>query len=397
VAKALENLTVLDFSRFYAGPYCTMLLRGLGAEVLKVEIPEGGDAARTIPPLTEGEESYIFVILNRGKKSITLNLNTEKGQKIARELVKEADVVVENFSPGVMDRLGLGYKDLKVINTSLIYASISGFGHTGPRSLQPAYDLIAQAMGGLMSVTGFPDNPPTKAGPAIADFWGGLNATVSILAALRHRDRTGEGQAIDISLQDSVWEITAIEHAPLYFLGEGVPQRYGNGGFNYSPYGTYPAKDGHVVIPILTVAQWEKFVKAIGRADLIGVQKYATQRERAVNRDEIDAMVSEWTKARTVIEIVNVLSNAGLPCSPIPTFDQVANDSQLLSRQMIAEVEQTVSGKLKVPGSAVKLSKTPADVSLPAPFLGEHNYEVFCELLGYSEQEIKELADDGII
>ncbi len=374
-----------------------MLLRDLGAEVIKVEIPEGGDASRTLPPFTKGGESYIFIILNRGKKSITLNLTTEKGRKIARELVREVDVVVENFSTGVMDKLGLGYEDLRGINTSLIYASITGFGHTGPRSSQPAYDIIAQAMGGLMSVTGFPNNPPTKVEPAIADFLGGLNATISILAALQYRDRTGEGQAIDLSLQDCVWAITAIEHAPSYFLSEKVPQRYGNGAFNYSPYGTYPAKDGNVVIPILTVGQWEDFVKVIGRADLISIAEYATQKERTVHRDEIDIIVSEWTKTRTVIEIVNELHNASLPCSPIPTFDQVATDPHLLSRQMITEVKQPVSGKLKVPGLAVKLSKTPGDVSFPAPFLGEHNYEVFHGLLGYSEQEIRKLAEDDII
>jgi len=195
-----------------------MLLQDLGAEIIKVEIPESGDAARSVPPITEGGEGYIFINLNRGKKSITLNLGTEKGREIARELVLKADIITENFSAGVMDRLGLGYEELSKINPSLIYASLSGFGHTGPYCSRVAFDIVAQAMGGLMSVTGFPDNPPTKVGPAMADFLGGLYTALSILAALRHKEKTGEGQTIDISLQDCIWAITAIEHAPPYFL-----------------------------------------------------------------------------------------------------------------------------------------------------------------------------------
>lgn len=397
MAEALENLKVLDFTRFYAGPFCTMLLKDLGAEVIKVEIPGSGDAARTIPPVTKGEEGYIFINLNRGKKSITLGLVSEGGRDICKDLVEKVDVVVENFALGVMDRLGLGYEQLRKINPSLIYASISGFGHTGPRSSQSAYDIVAQAMGGLMSVTGFPGSPPTKTGASIADFLGGLYSTISILAALQCREKTGEGQAIDISLQDCIWAITAIEYAPPYFLSGEVTQRCGNGLWNVTPFGTYPSKDGYVVIPIVTVGQWEDFVKVIGRADLVGVPKYATQSERINHRSEIDALVSEWTRARTVSEVVSELINAGLPCSPVPAFDEVANDPQLLSREMIVEVEQPISGKVKVPGSVFKLSKTPGDVRLPAPFLGEHNYEVYHGLLGYSEREMGKLADDGII
>jgi len=257
--------------------------------------------------------------------------------------------------------------------------------------------MVAQALGGLMSVTGFPDAPPTRAGPAIADFLGGFNATISILAALRHKEKTGEGQEIDVSLQDCIWAITSIEHAPLYFLSGRAPQRYGNGVFNVVPYGTYPTKDGYVVISIVTVGQWEDFVKVIGRADLISIPKYAVQSERIKYRDEIDDMVSEWTKVRTVAEVVNALHDASLPCSALPTFDEVANDPQLLSRDMVVEVEQPISGKVKVPGLALKLSKTPGDASSPAPFLGQHNYEVYSYVLGYSEQEIRGLSDNGII
>ena len=397
MAKALENLRVLDFTRFYAGPFGTMVLQDLGAEIIKVEIPESGDATRSVPPFTKGGEGYIFINLNRGKKSITLNLGSERGRKIARELVLNTDIVVENFGAGVMDRHGLSYEELSKINPSLIYASLSGFGHTGPYSSRAAYDIVAQAMGGLMSVTGSPDNPPTKAGPAIADFFGGLYTAISILAALRYKEKTGEGQMIDISLQDCIWDITAIEHAPPYFLNGNIPQRYGNGLFNVTLLASHPTTEGPVVICIVTVGQWEDFIKVIGRADLIGVPKYATQNDRINYRDEIDALVSEWTRARTTTDAVNELNNAGLPCSPIPTFEEVANDPHLLSRQMIIEVEQLVSGRLKVPGSVFKLSKTAGDASSPAPFLGQHNYEVYSNVLGYSQQEIAKLAHESII
>jgi len=395
--RALDDVKVLDFSRMYAGPFCTMVLRELGAEVIKVEIPGGGDGVRNIPPITQGGESYIFVNLNRGKKSITLNLDTQRGQEISKELVKKVEVVVENFTPGVMDRLGLGYEELKKVNPGLIYASLSGFGHTGPRRLQPAYDTVAQAMGGFMSVTGFPDNPPTKAGPGLADFVSPLYTTISILAALRHREKGGKGQHIDISMQDCIWAITAVQFAAIYFHTGEVPPRVGNRQLEATPFGTFPARDGYVVIAVVTVGQWENFLRVIGREDLIGVEEYATQVERLKRWQEVDAMIEEWTKTRSVKEIVETLNNAHLPCSPVPTFDEVANDPQLLSREMVIEVEQLLSGNLKVPGSVFKLSETPGEAKYSAPFLGEHNYEIFRDLLGYGEAEINKLAQEGII
>lgn len=395
--RALENLKVLDFSRMFAGPFCTMILRELGAEIIKIEIPGGGDGVRTLPPLTHAGEAHIFVNLNRGKKSITLNLDTQKGQEISKELVKKVDVVVENFTPGVMDRLGLGYEELKEINPTLIYASLSGFGHTGPRRLQTAFDTIAQAMGGFMSVTGFPDNPPTKAGPGLADFTSALYATISILAALHYREQEGKGQHIDISMQDCMWAITAVQSAAIYFQTGEVPPRMGNRQYEVTPFGVYPARDGHLVIAIVTVGQWQNFLRVIGREDLLEVEKYATQVERIKYRQEIDTIVETWTKKRSVKEIVATLNSAHLPCSPVPTFDEVANDPQLLSREMVIEVEQLLSGNLKVPGSVFKLSETPGEAKYSAPFLGEHNYEIFSDLLGYGEAEISKFAKDGIV
>ena len=381
----------------YAGPFCTMLLKELGAEVIKVEFRGSGDAVRASPPITEGGEGYIFIILNRGKKAITLDLRADEGREIAGKLIKKADILVENFTLGVMDKLGLSYEKVSKANPKLIYASLSGFGQTGPYRSQPAFGLIAQAMGGWMSITGFPDDPPTKTGPSLADFMGALYAATSILAALQYRHKTGEGQEIDISLQDCVWATTAVEFSPPYFLRGEVPQRLGNGLPDVVPWGTYPAKDGYVALPIPLAGQWETFVKLAGREDLLRDPESMTLKERVKHRSETDAIVSEWTKERMVAEVLKEMSKVHLPCAPIPTIDKVVNDPQLLSRGMITEVEQTISGKLKVPGSVFKLSKTPGDPMAPAPFLGQHNYEVYSALLGYSEEEIKKLQDEGVI
>lgn len=394
--QALGKFKVLDFTRFVAGPFCTLILQSLGAEIIKVEIPVGGDASRSTPPMTKGSESHGFIILNRGKKSITLNLETAEGCEIAKKLAERVDVVVENFSPGVMDKLGLSYEVLSNINPLLIYASISGFGQSGPRMHQTAFDMVAQAMGGLMSITGFPDSPPTRASPSIADYMGGMNAAIAILAALLYRYESGEGQSIDISMQDGVWAV-ASELFPTYLQRGSANFRLGNGHVLWTPYGTYPAKDGYIVLAIVTVGQWQKLLKVIGREDLSDVPEYATQKDRVKYRDTIDAMVSEWTKVRTTTEILNALNNANLPCSSVPTFDEVVNDTQLKHRDMIVEVEQLVSGKVKVPGSVFKLSKTRGDPYPPASFLGQHNIEIYSSLLGYSEQQILKLQERSII
>jgi len=397
MAKALEGIRVLDFSRMYAGPFCTMHLAELGAEVIKVELPGGGDAVRTVPPRTAGLESYIFVILNRGKRGITLDLGSEVGQSICRELVSKCDVLVENFTPGVMDGFGLSYERLKADNPGLIYASVSGFGHTGPYHSQVAYDTIIQSMGGLISVTGHPDSPPTKVGPAIADFLGGTYAVIAILAALKYRSRTNKGQFVDISMQDCVWLITAIQFLPHYLLTGQEPEKLGNRQIELTPFNIYPAKDGYVVIATLTVDQWQRFLRVIGREELRDVPQYATQFDRVKHVNEIDAIVEEWTRERTVAEIISQLRAADLPCAPVPTFGEVAKDPQLASRSMQVKVEQLVSGKLTVPGSVFKLSETPGEPTQPAPFLGQNNYEVYSELLGYDPGRIEKLQSEGII
>jgi len=397
MAKALEGIRILDFTRMYGGPLGTMILAELGADVIKVEVPGGGDAIRTTAPLTEGQESYRFVALNRGKRDITLNLNSEEGQRICRELVAKCDVLVENFTPGVMEGYGLGYEELKRYNPRLIYVSISGFGYTGPYRSRVAFDTIIQAMGGLISVNGFPDSPPTKVGPAIADFLGGIFSIIAILAALQYRSRTKQGQFVDISMQDCIWYITAIQFLPLYILTGKEPPRLGNRQIEVTPFSIYKAKDGYIVIGVVTVAQWQRLLEVIGREDLKDVPEYAGQATRIEHAEQIEAIVETWTRERTVDEMLNVLEAADLACSPVPTFGQVANDPQLASRNMVVDVEQIISGRLKVPGSVFKMAKTPGDATQPAPFLGEHNAEVYGELLGYDQKTIDRLQHEGVI
>jgi len=397
MAKALEGVRVLDFTRMYGGPLGTMILAELGAEIIKVEVPGGGDSIRTTAPLTEGQESYRFVVLNRGKQGITLNLHAEEGQRICKELVKKCDVLVENFTPGVMESYGLGYEQLKSHNPHLIYASISGFGSTGPYHSQVAFDTIIQAMGGLVAVNGHPDAPPTKVGPAMADFLGGIFSIIAILAALQYRTKTNQGQFVDISMQDCIWYITAIQFLPSYVLTGQEAKRLGNSQIEVTPFNIYKAKDGYIVIGVVTVDQWHRLLEVIGREDLKDVPEYAGQVTRIKYVEEIDAIVGKWTKRRTVDEMIKLLRAADLACSPVPTFGQVAKDPQLASRNMQVDVEQLISGKLRVPGSVFKMSQTPGDPTEPAPFLGQHNAEVYSKLLGYDHATIDRLQREGII
>jgi CoA:oxalate CoA-transferase len=397
MASILEGIKVLDFTQVYSGPYCTLLLRDLGAEIIKVERPESGDLTRNDIPHTEGMEGGAYIILNRGKKSITIDLKTEKGRNICMELVKKVDVLVENYSPGTMEKLGLGSKEICELNPKLIYASISAYGQTGPRRDYPGFDPVAQAMGGMTSVTGFPDNP-TRCGVSIADFTSGLFAALSIVGALFHRHKTGEGQTIDISMQDSIWQLTSIEFSPYYFLNNELPPRLGNGHAAMIPCNLYRTKDNdRVYINAGVLSQVHRLYTAMGREELINSPLGGNQNERFPHRQEIDDVITAWTKTKTTREIQDILKKADVPCTKLPSFDEVCNDPHLLSRDMIIEVEQTISGKVKTPGSLFKLSKTPGRIDYPAPFLGEHNQEILSEMLGFTEQEINKIDDEGVI
>lgn len=396
MAGALNGIKILDLTQVYSGSFCTLLLVDLGAEVIKVERPGSGDLIRNDVPNTIALEGGNFINLNRGKKSITLDLKTEQGKNICKELAKKVDVLVENFSPGTMDKLGLSSKEICALNPRLIYASISAFGQTGPLRDYPGFDPIAQAMGGMTAVTGFPDRP-TRTGVSIADFSSGHFTTTAILAALFNRQITGEGQIIDISMQDCIWQFTSIEYGPYYFLTGKVPPRIGNAHPAMIPCNLYPTLDGHVIISAGVLAQVHRLYDAMGRSDLIETPLGKNQNERVMHRDEIDAAITDWTKTKTTEEIVIILKKADVPCTRLPSFSEVCNDPQLKSRNMIVEVDQTLSGKVKAPGSLFKLSKTPGNVQYPAPLLGEHNQEIFGGMLGYSEEKITQLSNNGVI
>ena len=396
MAQALEGVRVLDFTQYLSGPHCTSVLSELGAEVIKIELPGKGEPERVAMPMTPKRESYQFLSYNRGKKSITLNLKDPKGVEIAKKLAAKADILVENFAPGGMERLGLGYEEAKKLNPGIIYASISGFGQTGPRRNDVSYDVVAQAMGGLMSVTGYADGEPLKAGISLGDYMGGYNGVIAILAALYYRTVTGEGQAIDISMQDGIWAMVFPDRAD-YFDPGIIPKRIGNKLSSSAPFGAYKAKDGSVVICTITDPQWQKVLQAMGREDLIGEQRYATRENRTKNMDEVDGLVQAWCKGKTVEDIFAILKKFGVPCSPLPTFDQVAGDPQLLSREMLVEVDQPISGKVKLIGSVYKMSKTPGDRKRRVPDVGEHNEEIYGGLLGIDAREMQKLKEENVI
>jgi len=396
MAKALEGVRVLDFTQYLSGPHCTSVLGELGAEVIKIEMPGRGEPERQAMPMTPRRESYQFLSYNRGKKSVTLNLKDPRGTDIALKLAARADVLVENFAPGSMERLSLSYDQVRGLNPRIIYASISGFGQTGPRRNDVSYDVVAQAMGGLMSVTGYPDGEPLKAGISLGDYMGGYNGVIAILAALYYRTVSGEGQAIDISMQDGIWAMVFPDRAN-YFDTHAVPRRFGNKLSSSAPFGAYNARDGYVVICTITDPQWHKVLQAMGREDLKSESRFATREDRTKNMEEVDSLVQTWCGEKTVEEVFAVLKKFGVPCSPLPTFDQVASDPQLLSRDMIVEVEQPVSGKVKLSGSVYKMSQTPGDRRKRVPEVGEHNEEVLCGLLGIEARELRKLGEEGVV
>jgi len=393
----LEGIKVLDLTSVYSGPFCTLLLKDLGAEVIKLERPESGDLIRYDIPHTEGNEGGPFIILNRGKKSLTVDLKSEKGRNICKELAKKVDVLVENFSPGTMDKLGLDSKTICALNPKLIYASISAYGQTGPLRDYPGFDPVSQAMGGMIAVTGFPEQP-VRTAVSIADFTSGMFATMSILSALYHRKATGQGQVIDISMQDCIWQLTSIEYAPYFFLNGVEPPRLGNQHAAMIPCNIYSAKDGgRVIISAGVLSQLHRLYTAMGRKELIETELGGNQAVRFKHRQEIDTLVAEWVKTKSTKEIQEILKKSDVPCTRVPAFSEVCKDPQLLSRNMIIDVDQTLSGKVKVPGSLFKMSKTPGKIDYPAPFLGENTQEILSGLLGLTDDQISKLSDEHII
>jgi len=391
---ALLGIRVLDLSRVLAGPYCTMLLADMGAEIIKLEIPGRGDDAREFPPFKDGQSLY-YTNLNRGKRSITLNLKHPEGKRVFIELVKRCDVLLENFRPGTMDRLGLGYEELKSVNPRLVYASISGFGQTGPYSSRPGYDIIGQAMGGLMSITGWPDSPPTRAGTAIGDILSALYTCIGVLAALRIRERTGEGQNVDVALVDSVY--ASLENIPQKVFVEGeVPGRIGNRYEFIYPYDSFEARDGWVIIGIANDVIWRRFLETTGLEELDDPM-YETNPSRVDHHEPIRDAIRGWVSERSVEEVVSTLNGNGVPSCPIYDLKQASEDPHIGdARKMTVEVEQPGLGRVKLLGNPIKMSETDPSPRGPAPPLGGDTDSVLRELLGLSDDEVAGLRDAGV-
>jgi formyl-CoA transferase len=380
-----------------------MMLGDLGADVVKVERPGRGDESRGWGPPFVGTpygpypgESAYFVSANRNKRSVTVNLKSSEGQEIVRGLVKESDVLVENFRTGVLDGMGLGHADLQSVNQGLVYCSISGYGRTGPYADRPGYDFVIQAEGGFMGITGPEEGPPYRVGVPIIDITAGMFAATAILAALRTRDLTGEGQLIDLSLLETQVALLA-NVASNYLVGGQVPPRLGNAHPNITPYEAFPARDRWFALAAANERQWATLCKVLDRPELEQDARFADNQARVINRQALREVLSEAFQARDAQEWLQELREAGLPCGPINTIPEVFAHPQAENRRLALEAEHETAGTVRFPGFPYKFSATPAQVRLPPPRLGQHTREVLVELLGYSDERVTEFQAQGII
>ena len=396
MAGTLDGITVVDFSRVLAGPYCTMLLADMGADVIKIEQPGKGDDTRAWGPPYLGDQSGYYLAVNRNKRGIAIDLKSDAGRQIALDLVRNADVVVENFRVGVMEKLGLGYDELRAIKPDLIYCSISGFGRSGPYSSRPGYDLIAEAMSGFMSVTGEPEGVGMRAGVAIGDVTTGMMASNMILAALLHRERTGEGQLVEAALLDTIvgWLI----NANLYYLitGENQP-RTGNAHALVVPYQEFQAADLPMIITAGNDRLFAALCATIDRPDLPEDPRFRTNSDRIANRAELAMLIEAELARKPAAEWAELLEAAGVPSAPINTMAEVFADPHVLARQMLVEVEHATLGSIQLPGVPMKFSATDAAVRSAPPVLGQHTREVLRERCNMDDAAIDELAAAGVV
>ncbi|MBI4879719.1 MAG: CoA transferase [Planctomycetes bacterium] len=392
----LDGIVVLDLSRILAGPYCTMMLGDLGADVIKVERPGSGDDTRTWgPPFAGGEAAY-YLCLNRNKRSLTLDLAKPAGRGIALDLARKADVLVENFSPGVTDKLGIDWRAVSAINPRLVYCSITGYGPDGPYRDRTGYDMVVSAVGGLMGITGEEDGGPVKAGVAITDVTTGLMAQGAITAALLHRERTGCGQKIDLSLLEA--QVAALVNIGSNYLVAGKKaRRWGTAHESIVPYQAFQAKDGHIAIAAANDKLWQRFCRVLGRPDLAADERYATNPRRVERRRELIPVIAAELAKRTRQEWMDLLVPEGIPCGPINGIEDVFNDPQVLHRGMLEVVDHKTIGKLKLAGIPVKYSGAQLRVRRPPPLLGEHSAEILREYLDMDEREIAQLREEGVI
>lgn len=391
----LDGVKVLDLTRVLAGPYCGMMLADMGAEVIKIEVPKKGDDSRRNAPIVNGESAY-FMNLNRNKKGITLNLKSEKGKEIFRELVKQSDIVLENYRPGVMEKLGLGYEELKKLNPKIVYGAVSGFGHYGPYSKRAGYDIVGQAMSGLMSTSGWPDSPPTRTGTAIGDVMGGISCCVGVLAAYVNRLKTGEGEKVDVSLVDSM--VSSLEIINMIYLCTGrVPTRIGNRYEAIYPYDSFKAKDGMVIIACGNDKLYN-LLKGILQIPELEDEKFDINIKRVENHTELKPIIEQWTIEREIDEIVDILLTAGIPSCPVNTIDRVAKDPHIAgAREMFVDLEHPVAGKMKVTGNQLKFTNHKVEISKPAPLLSQHTEEILRDKLGISREDYEELLKNEVI
>ena len=396
-SRPLDGIIVLDFTRVYSGPYCTLMLADLGATVIKVERKKLGDDSRQFLPLPdETRESGYFMYLNRNKKSIELDLKNPISRDIVYRLSQKADICVENFSPGVAARLGIDFESIKKIKPDIIYGSISGFGQTGPYRNKAAYDVVAQAMGGNMATTGFKDGPPLKLGTSIADASAGIHMAYALVSALYHREKTGIGQYVDIGMMDTVF--STLESFVVTKTYTGVTlSRDGNANAGAAPFNVFTTKDSYVGIAIANDSLFEKFAKAINRTDLLKLDMFKDNKGRKDNEEKLNTIVSEWTGNLTTQEVCEILDSAMIPVGPILDIDQLIEDPQIKERGMLVEINHPKEGLVKYPGNPIKYSETAIDTFEPAPLLGQDSEEILKKWGGYTENEIHDFRSNGVL
>jgi crotonobetainyl-CoA:carnitine CoA-transferase CaiB-like acyl-CoA transferase len=395
--SALSHIRVLDLTRFLAGPFCTTMLADMGADVVKIEAPKGGDEGRYGYPPVNGVPVF-FMALNRNKRGITLDLRKDEGKAIFRRLLPHFDVLVENFAGGTLARWGLAPEDLCREHPRLVVASLSGFGQTGPMATRPSYDIITQAASGFMSLTGFPGQPPTRGGGSLGDYVQGLFGAIAVLGALVARDRTGRGQAIDVSSQDAMFSM--LDQWPSLYAASGrLPRQVGNRHLAAVPYDAYRAKDGWLVIAVASNKLFRQLCQAMGRAELGDDPRFRGVTARLEHGDAINEIVSGWVAGHTVEAVMAILGpeGAGVPCSPVHTVDQLVDHPQLVARGMIARLPHPKLGEMIAPGVVIKMSDTPGSVRTIGPELGQHTDEVLTALLGMTSDQLSELRAAQVI
>ena len=393
----LDGIKVLDLSWILSGPFATMTLSDLGATVVKVERPPYGDLGRTTRPIIDGESGYFFSV-NRGKKSISIDLKTSEGKKIFLDLVKEFDVIVENFTPGVMDKIGLSYQEISAVNEKIIYAAISGYGQTGPWKDRPALDVIAQGSGGILSVTGVDGGPPIRPGTSLGDIGGGIYCVIGVLSAVIERNRSGKGQYIDISMMDC--QIAIQENAFMrWHLTNEEPKKLGTRHPTAVPFQAFPTSDGWIVVALSwgVPEQWNLLCSVLGLDSMILDDRFATAEKRTDNHAELEPILNEAFKIKTTDEWIEMLLPMHIPCGPVNSIKQVSESEQANAREMFVEVPHKTLGNVRLVNSPIKLSRTPAKIQGTAPDMGQHTNEVLESLLGLSQEAINELIEKNIV